>query len=311
MYATIRHVTRFRYSDPVSEAVMEARMQPRTEAGQTCLEFELAVSPASRVHHYVDHLGNRVHHFYLPGHHTQLTLTADALVELRAAAALPQALGEGAWEELARSGIQEAGWEMALPSRLTRPSPALERLAGEILGEERSDPLTTLRRLVAGIRDRFEVTPPSPRPPAELEQVLADRRGGTRDLTHLVLALARRAGIPCRYMSGYVHRGAADEPSLESAIEAWAEAYLPALGWVGFDPATGEPTGERHIRVAAGRDGGDVPPTRGVYRGQVDSELTVQVRISLSETLPRRPVPAGAPRWPREAPASPRGSDQQ
>ena len=51
------------------------------------------------------------------------------------------------------------------------------------------------------------------------------------------------------------------------------EAYLPSLGWVGFDPTNNILAGERHVRAAVGRDYADVPPTRGTYKGGADSEL--------------------------------------
>ena len=80
MHYNIRHVTRFTYESAISESVMEARMQPRTDATQRCLHFGLSTQPASRVMMYQDHQGNVVHHFNIPGRHSQLTVTAEALV---------------------------------------------------------------------------------------------------------------------------------------------------------------------------------------------------------------------------------------
>lgn len=79
-----------------------------------------------------------------------------------------------------------------------------------------------------------------------------------------------RIGIPCRYVSGYLSPGSGDR-SAEGATHAWAEAYLPTLGSVGFDPTNDVLAAERHIRVAIGRDYADVPPTRGVLRGEAGS----------------------------------------
>jgi transglutaminase-like putative cysteine protease len=67
--------------------------------------------------------------------------------------------------------------------------------------------------------------------------------------------------------------------SSRDATHAWAEAYLPKLGWVGFDPTNNILAEERHIRTCLGRDYRDVPPTRGVYRGQAASELSVAVQV--------------------------------
>jgi transglutaminase-like putative cysteine protease len=97
--------------------------------------------------------------------------------------------------------------------------------------------------------------------------------------------LIRPLGIPCRYVSGYLYHdnGARSSPG---ASHAWVEALLPGLGWVGFDPTNNLIASERHIRVALGRDYADVPPTRGVFQGGADTELSVAVRVSLLDEGP-------------------------
>jgi transglutaminase-like putative cysteine protease len=95
-----------------------------------------------------------------------------------------------------------------------------------------------------------------------------------------MIALVRRVGIPCRYVSGYLfHRTEDHDRSEEDATHAWVEAFLPELGWIGFDPTNDLIAAERHIRVAVGRDYADVPPTRGIYRGQASSQLEVGVKV--------------------------------
>ena len=102
-----------------------------------------------------------------------------------------------------------------------------------------------------------------------------------------MIALVRRLQIPCRYVSGYLYRRTEDhDRSVEDATHAWVEAFLPPLGWVGFDPTNCLVTGDRHIRTAIGRDYADVPPTRGIFRGHTASELSVAVRVSASEIAP-------------------------
>ncbi len=94
-----------------------------------------------------------------------------------------------------------------------------------------------------------------------------------------MIAIARAWGVPARYVSGYMyHRGSKDR-SQADATHAWVEAYLPSLGWVGFDPTNNIPAGERHVRAAVGRDYADAPPTRGTFKGTSDSELSIAVGI--------------------------------
>jgi transglutaminase-like putative cysteine protease len=95
-----------------------------------------------------------------------------------------------------------------------------------------------------------------------------------------MIAAARRWGIPARYVSGYLHHSRRDKGrSGEDATHAWVEAYLPSIGWVGFDPTNNILAGDRHIRAAVGRDYADVPPTRGTFKGGAESELAVAVTV--------------------------------
>jgi transglutaminase-like putative cysteine protease len=95
-----------------------------------------------------------------------------------------------------------------------------------------------------------------------------------------MIAIARSWGVPARYVSGYLyHRRQDKDRSGEDATHAWVEAYLPSMGWIGFDPTNNILAGERHLRVAAGRDYADVPPTRGTFKGNAESELAVAVTV--------------------------------
>ena len=100
MYYSIRHLTKFLYSNPVSESMMETRMHPRSDQNQRCLTFHLSVSPRCRVFSYRDHLANQVHHFDIPGQHGQLVVVAESLVEVQPAPQVPSFLAPGAWDEL-------------------------------------------------------------------------------------------------------------------------------------------------------------------------------------------------------------------
>src|SRR5216684_3913908 len=84
MYYTIRHITRFRYSAPISESIMEVRIQPRSEGNQRCLDFRLRTNPRAHIMTSRGEYGNRVHHFDIPNFHHQLTISAEALVDLTA-----------------------------------------------------------------------------------------------------------------------------------------------------------------------------------------------------------------------------------
>jgi hypothetical protein len=142
-----------------------------------------------------------------------------------------------------------------------------------------SDPLTVLRTLNTQLNAIFEYTPAATRVDSPIDEAIRQRSGVCQDYAHVMLALVRTyLRIPCRYVSGYLYHRQ-DDQSTADATHAWVEAWLPELGWVGFDPTNNLLAGERHIRAAVGRDYRDVPPTRGVFKGVAASELAVSVQV--------------------------------
>jgi transglutaminase-like putative cysteine protease len=294
MLYTIRHVTKFSYDTPVRESVMEARMQPRTEGTQRCAHFGLSTTPVSRVMRYQDHDGNIVHHFNIPGRHARLTIKAEALVESGPAAPLPDRIEGDGWSRLEAMTAGGEYWDLLEPSAFARTTPLLEDLARELKFEAGDDPLVMIRTLNNSLFGTFAYTPKSTRVDSPIDDALRSRQGVCQDFAHVMIALVRSAGVPCRYVSGYLfHRVEDHDRSSDGATHAWVEALLPDLGWVGFDPTNDLIAGERHVRVAVGRDYADVPPTRGVFQGTsaVRSELAVAVTVGAAASGAPEPIP--------------------
>ena len=288
MFYAIRHVTRYRYSRPVWQSIMEVRMHPRTEYSQRCFTFQLSVNPRARIFAFVDYLGNQVHHFDLPAHHRELTIVADALVHLDPPDPLPDALPYEAWDELTQM-IQEGDhWPMLMPSVYARPCPALDELTRDLGVDEVAgrDPLTLVNDVAAGINRTFAYVKKSTAVNSPIEVSLQARQGVCQDFSHIMIAALRGLRIPCRYVSGYLHHDELHhDRSAEGATHAWVEALLPGLGWIGFDPTNGGLATVRHIRTAVGRDYADVPPTIGTMKGRAETELQVRVRVTPSQAL--------------------------
>jgi transglutaminase-like putative cysteine protease len=282
MRYSIRHTTRFTYESPITESVMEARMQPRTDTLQRCLQFTLLTTPSARVMTYRDHDNNLVHHFNIPGRHSRLTVTAEALVECMTMRPLPHRLGPAAWSRLDAMAASGQWWEYLAPSAFAKETEALAAFREEIGLERGNDPLVALRRLMGETYARFEYSPRSTRVDSPIDEALETRKGVCQDFAHIFLSLVRPLGIPARYVSGYLFQTAGGhDRSTEGATHAWVEVLLPDLGWVGLDPTNNLIADDRHIRVAIGRDYADVPPTRGVFKGvsTVKSELSVSVAV--------------------------------
>ncbi len=291
MAYSVRHITRLCYEPAVRESVMEVRMQPRTDARQRCLSFSLDVSPRANVIMYRDFFGNAVHHFDIPGQHEVIEVGAQAVVEV-----LPplvaRASEAGNWKELDARVAQGDYWEMLLPSQYARPTEQLEKLSAALDLRRRGNPLELLQRLNVELYEFFEYAPNTTKVDSPIDEALESRQGVCQDFAHIMIALVRQLKIPCRYVSGYLfHEDSAKDRSPAGATHAWVEAYLGELGWVAFDPTNNLPGCERHIRVAIGRDYADVPPTRGVHKGEAGSELSVMVSVSPVDA----PEPADLP----------------
>jgi transglutaminase-like putative cysteine protease len=283
MQYTVRHLTRFTYDNPISESVMEVRMQPRTEQHQRCLGFELQTTPRATIAAYRDPLNNIVHHFDIPGRHGQLTIVAEAIVEFVGTPTLPEALPLEAWDDVAAIERSQVHWDFLQAGLLTPQTPLLKAFAATLSNGHPRDPLSEVLAINEAIHRRFTYRQQVTGVDSPIDHALETGEGVCQDFAHVMLACVRRLGIPARYVSGYLFHGSGDT-SADGATHAWMEAFLPNLGWVGFDPTNNVVAGTRHIRVAIGRDYADVPPTKGVFRGRSANELAVAVQVSLADT---------------------------
>jgi transglutaminase-like putative cysteine protease len=295
-FYSIRHLTRFRYKEPVSESIMETRMHPRSDHSQHCLSFSLSVSPRCRVFSYRDQYGNNVQHFDIPGEHDQLVIVAESLVEQQIQMDVPAFLSPDAWSALDALVAEGDYGEMLLPSTFAQPTPALLELATKLNVVRRDDPLMVVHELNKSIYEYFEYVPRSTRVDSPIDEAIESHQGVCQDFAHTMIALLRHIGIPARYVSGYLYRGREDhDRSTPDSSHAWVEVLLPHLNWVGLDPTNDLIAYNRHIRTAVGRDYADVPPTHGVFRGKTASELYVAVHVEGSMEPPpldrKLPIP--------------------
>lgn len=282
MLLEIRHVTQYRYASLVRESVMEVWMQPQKSARQRLVSFDLDLDPPAQVFSYPDSFGNAVYHFDVPQPHDKLTITARSAVETQPAAPQPDHLDRGEWDRLRSEFLRGENFDFLHPHGFARESAALHQyMAEHDLDAIRSrDPLTAVRELSKLIYDSFGYEAGVTRADSPIDDVLAARKGVCQDFAHVMITICRLWGIPARYVSGYLFtdrkHGDRSDPD---ATHAWVEVFLPSLRWIGFDPTNNTPATERHVACAVGRDYSDVPPSRGVYKGDSESQLAVGVSV--------------------------------
>jgi transglutaminase-like putative cysteine protease len=281
MFYSIRHITRFRYSAPVRESVMELRMQPRSEGPQMLRSFQISTNPRAQLYAYTDHAGNAVYHFNVLRAHEELRIEAMAVVEIFRGPPLPEAADSLEWDRYNDFNLTAEHFDLLEPSRFCNFSADLQTFKAEKnLEKPAGDPLSALKTLNRAIYESFVYEPGTTQVHSPIDHALAIRSGVCQDFAHIMIAVARKWGIPARYVSGYLyHWPRGKERHGADATHAWVEAFLPSLGWIGFDPTNDVIVGEQHIRAAVGRDYADVPPTRGVLKGTAESELAIAVSV--------------------------------
>lgn len=307
----IIHDTIFHYDNPVSESIMEVRLHPRDDERQRCQRFALTLTPKATIHHFVDALGNHVHHFNIPNQLISLIVRAEAIIEVWAPPTLPDTLALTDWD-LLRARAHTPLLDMLLPSKFTTPSAALQAFMDEHHINHDLDPLTTVRHVAQTLYNTITYSPQATTVDSTIDEVLDHRQGVCQDISHLMIAICRRLGIPSRYVSGYLyHRRSDQDRSQSDATHAWLEVWLPGLDWVGIDPTNNIWANERHICVALGRDYADVPPTRGVYRGPAHEHL--EVAVTVNDVVGQHPSPSATnrPQWPTRAGSSDTQQQQQ
>ncbi len=278
----VSHETLFSYDNPIGETVQEFRIQPRSDGPQTCLDFQLEISPPAQVFKYQDYLGNVVHHFDIPGQHQEFQVLARAIVKIEPPMDAPQSKKRkgSEWSDLDRIRDNGEYWDFLAPSPATVPTAALDEFCREIGVERKESPFLTLLWLNRQLYERFEYAPQATGVDTPMDSVLARRKGVGQDLAHILMAIARRLGIPCRYVSGYLYQNRRVLGRwTPTNMHAWVEALLPAEVWVGLDPTNNVRTGTRHVRTAIGRDYWDVPSNRGVHKGFAQCRLEVKVNV--------------------------------
>ncbi len=274
----IRHVTDYRYSDPVLSSYNEVRVTPRTGPQQVALDTRLETTPAARLRQYVDYWDTVVHVLDMHLPHDSLVIVGSAVVET----GWPtegSAGGRLTWREVADEAFADTYVETLAPTAFTAADPEVVAAAEAFRGL--ADPGEATDAVAEWVRGTLRYAPGITGVRTSALEAYRARSGVCQDFAHLAVAMLRTLGIPARYVSGYLHPQADGEVghTVVGESHAWFEAF-DGRTWRGLDPTNGRPVGRDHVLVATGRDYGDVAPVRGVFDGGGSSTLSVSVEIT-------------------------------
>jgi transglutaminase-like putative cysteine protease len=262
---------------PAQASYNEARMLPAHSGDQFVLSTNLEISPSAIQHSYLDYWGTRVSTFEVLTPHTELSVTATSLVEVRPSEAPAHDMTWNELDELADTSVHFV--EHLRSTRLTAPHDEVVTMASDARAAG-ATPHDTALLIVRAVYDRIEYQ----RGVTGVHSTGADAwtagKGVCQDFAHVAIGALRSLGIPARYVSGYLHPKpqAAIGETVTGESHAWVEWFTGA--WHGYDPTNMIEIGERHVLVARGRDYTDVSPLRGVYAGPSASSIFVRVEIT-------------------------------
>jgi transglutaminase-like putative cysteine protease len=280
------HATEFRYDGPVSESYNEVRLRPIHDDTQSCLSFRLLTDPVSRGTSYRDSFGNWVHQFNILPEHYHLKIEAESVVLAHDAPMLPTGGMKLPELEDRRGQLEEEFLDFIVPTAYVPHVPELDELIAAATQSSDGTVSGFVNESSFLIHEKFKYVKGATHVNSSIQDSLAVKAGVCQDFAHLLLGMVRKIGLPARYVSGYLVPESAASPNAKlqeviggSASHAWAEVYLPNSGWIGLDPTLGKPLGLQHVRIAYGRDYGDVAPVRGVYKGHAGQRLSVDVSV--------------------------------
>jgi transglutaminase-like putative cysteine protease len=263
MRLQVRHQTAYHYASPISYAIQTLRLSPRPHDGLAVLRWRLRGESRHDLPSFIDGFGNLTHSHSVNRRHGSAAVFVEGEVETTAT----DGVVRGASEPLPPAFFLRA-------TALTAPDPEIDDLARSVTGGSELD---RLYALMNAVRDRLDYRPGVTDAATTAAAALMAGAGVCQDHAHLFIAAARLAGVPARYVGGYLWTG--DEPHEYEASHAWAEAYVDNLGWVGFDAANRICPGEAYIRTAIGLDYWSAAPIRGVRRGAAEERLAVKVSV--------------------------------
>lgn len=261
MRISIEHTTRYRYEEEATYAVKSLLMTPASFDGQAVIDWHVDVSPDAHVIQGRDGFGNRFHLATIETPHREAVITAGGTLDIED-----------------RHGIVR-GLDEPVPVRvflrrtpLTMPSEALRALTEAVPTQDR---LAWLHGLMTAIRERVDYIPGVTNSSTTAAEALEMGQGVCQDHAHLLIAAARTQGVPARYVTGYM----VTDESEAAAHHAWAEAWVEALGWVGFDVANRTSPTDRYVRLACGLDASEAAPIRGSRHGGSGETMAVEVKV--------------------------------
>lgn len=271
MILTVTHTSRYQFDVPVGGIIQSLRLTPAKFEGQRTLAWSIDVPGAVMGPLCRDGAGDIIQTASLRAQVEQVEITVKGTVEV-----------------LDTSGVLRGHRERVPPlaylrhTLRTESNRAIRDLVDTALaGRERAPVLERAHLLAAAVSEALPYRPGATNAATTAAEAMTEGAGVCQDHTHVLIASAHLAGLPARYVSGYLN--ATEDHQTTEASHAWAEIFIDGLGWVGFDASNQCCPDENYIRLGSGLDAQDAAPIRGLVLGGAEEKLDVSVVIQAQQ----------------------------
>jgi transglutaminase-like putative cysteine protease len=265
MRLSIRHATTYAYDPPAERCALRLRLYPPSFDSQLVIAWKVSVNGQLAPALVSTATGDREAIWTAAAGGAEVAIVAEGEVETQDAAGVVKGLRETVRPQV-----------YLRPTPLTETDKRIEDLAASITGARALDRMHGLFNAVA---DAVAYTPGATSSSTTAAQALKAGHGVCQDHAHVFIAAARVLKYPARYVVGYLL--ASDTKLTET--HAWAEAFAPDIGWVGFDPSNRLCPTDRYVRLGCGLDAADAAPIRGNVSGGPRERLSASVDIAQTQ----------------------------
>ena len=276
----IVHITKYEYSWPIKESINEIRLFPHHFDNQDVLQFQLLVSNSPNVEISRDYYGNRVGNFNTLDSHKEMILESKMLVRVNHSLKIPE-IDTTTIADLSKDMKKSIMLQRLCYPETIKNQKTIDRILSKIIEPEKSI-IAIAQECNQYIYKNFIYTKGITTIYTTLDEVLEIKKGVCQDFAHLLLQLLRTAGIPSRYVSGYICPNENDYRG-EGATHAWVEIFTPNQGWLGLDPTNNIWTMANHVKLSVGRNFNDCTLVKGTFKGVSRQTLSVSVSIGYED----------------------------
>ena len=276
----IIHITKYQYNWPIKESINEIRLFPHNFNNQEVLDYQLFITNDPDVEYFNDYYGNRFANFNNLEAHQEMVIESQMTVRVNHPLKIP-AIDNTSVKDIAEEKNKDITLlRLSYPETIIKQQ-EIENILATIDTANKS--IITIAQLCNQyIFNNFTYTKGITNIETTIDEILDLKKGVCQDFAHVLLQLLRTAGIPSRYVSGYI---CPNESGLrgEGATHAWVEIYTPTQGWLGLDPTNNIWTMDNHVKLAVGRNFHDCTPIKGTFKGLARQTLSVCVSIGYED----------------------------